>query len=122
MDINIVIMSGRLTREPEVRYMDSGFAIAKTAIAVHRAKKKDEAEPKADFYDVDAFGKLAEFLEDKGFKGQRVVIVGRLENDEYENRDGQRVKKTKIIANNINVYDWRDRPADRLPNEEEFKF
>lgn len=100
--INKIIMMGRLTRDPEMRYGqgEKSTAIASFSIAVDRRFKRD-GEPDADFFNCAAFGKQAEFAEKYLKKGIKVVIEGRLQNDNYTNKDGQKVTSTKIITESI---------------------
>ena len=121
--MNKVILSGRLTRDPEVRYSESGFSVAKMTIAVDRPKRKDGGERETDFIDLTAFGKRAEFLERNGFKGQRVIISGRLQVSKYE-IGGETKKRTEVILDDVDLLEWSDKPADRMErlNEEAFVF
>lgn len=99
--MNKVILMGRLTRDPEVRYGgQSNTAIARFSIAVDRRFKRD-GQPTADFFDCTAFGKLGEFVEKYLKKGTKVVLDGELQNNNYENKDGQKVYGMRIIANSI---------------------
>lgn len=96
--MNKVIMMGRLTRDPEVSYAQgSNMAIARYSIAVDRRFKRD-GEPDADFFDCTVFGKSAEFAEKYFKKGTKIVISGRLQNDNYTNKDGQKVFRTRIMV------------------------
>ena len=99
---NKVIMMGRLTRDPEIRYSQNGesLAIARYSIAVDRRIKR-EGEPTADFFNCTSFGKQAEFVERYLQKGTKVVLSGRLQNDNYTNKDGQAVYATRIIVEDI---------------------
>lgn len=88
---------GRLVRDPEVRYSQgaNSTAVARFSIAVNRRYKK-EGEPDADFFSCVAFGKTAEFIEKYFKQGKQIGIVGRVENDNYTNKDGQKVYGTRI--------------------------
>lgn len=88
--MNKVILMGRLTRDPEVRYSQgaSQTAVARFSIAVDRRFKR-EGEPDADFFNCTAFGKQAEFIERYLRKGVKVVVCGRIQNDNYTNKEGQ---------------------------------
>ena len=89
---------GRLSKDVELRHSQDGkTAIARTNIAVDRKIKKD-GDPEADFFNLIAFGKTAEFLDKYFRKGSRVAIVGRVENDNYTDKDGRKVYGTRIIA------------------------
>lgn len=98
--MNKVIMMGRLTRDPEVSSSTSGTTFARFSIAVDR-KIKVEGQPDADFFTCTSFGKQAEFIERYLKKGTKIVITGRLQNDSYTNKDGQKVNATKIITEEV---------------------
>ena len=100
--MNKVIMMGRLTRDPETRYGQgaTGTAVARFSIAVDRRFKR-EGDPDADFFDCTAFGKQAEFIEKYLKKGTKVVIEGSVQNNNYTNKDGQKVYGTRIVIDSI---------------------
>lgn len=98
--MNKVIMMGRLTRDPEISSSTSGTTFARFSIAVDR-KIKTEGQPEADFFNCTSFGKQAEFIERYLKKGTKIVITGRLQNDSYTNKDGQKVNSTKIITEEV---------------------
>lgn len=100
--MNKVILMGRLTRDPEVRWSqgDSQTAVARFSIAVDR-KFKREGETNADFFNCTAFGKQAEFIEKYLHKGVKVVVCGRVQNDNYTNKDGQMVYSVRIMIDEI---------------------
>ncbi len=96
--MNKVIMMGRLTRDPEVRYSQgSNTAVCSFSIAVDRSFKR-EGDPDADFFDCTIFGKRAEVAEKFFRKGLKLVITGRLQNDNYTNKEGQKVYRNRIIV------------------------
>lgn len=98
--INLVIMIGRLTKDPEVRYSQGNnqTAIARYSIAVNRRFKKD-GQPDADFFDCTAFGKQAEFAEKYLKKGVKIALQGELQNNNYTDKDGNHVHSQRIIVN-----------------------
>ena len=100
--MNKVILMGRLTRDPEVRYSQgaSQTAVARFSIAVDRRFKR-EGEPDADFFNCTSFGRQAEFVERYLHKGTKVVLVGRVQNDNYTNKDGQMVYSVRIMVDEI---------------------
>jgi len=100
--MNKVILMGRLTREPEVRYSQgaNSMAVARFSLAVNRRFKR-EGEPEADFFNCAAFGKQAEFIERNMRKGVKVVVSGRIQNDNYTNKDGQIVYAVKVMVEEI---------------------
>lgn len=99
--MNTVILMGRLTRDPEVRYSsgDSSTAIAHYRLAVDRRFKRD-GQPDADFFDCVAFGRQAEFAEKYLHQGTKMVIQGRLQNDNYTDKDGRMVYRNQIVVEN----------------------
>lgn len=100
--MNKVIFMGRLTRDPEVRYSQGAnpTAVARFSLAVSRRFKRD-GEPEADFFNCTAFGKQAEFIERYLRKGVKVVVSGRIENDNYTNKEGQMVYAVKVMIEEI---------------------
>lgn len=101
--MNKAILMGRLTRDPEVRYSqsDSSMAIARFSLAVDRRYKKQGDETTADFFNCTAFGKQGEFVEKYLKKGTKIVVTGRIQNDNYTNKDGQKVYSVQIIVEEI---------------------
>lgn len=100
--MNKVILMGRLTRDPEVRYSQgaTATAVARFSIAVDRRFKR-EGEPDADFFNCTAFGKQAEFVEKYLHKGTKVVLSGRIQNDNYTNKEGQMVYSVRVMVDEI---------------------
>jgi single-strand DNA-binding protein len=95
--MNKVHLTGRLTRDPEVRYSQDNTAIARYALAVDRRFKK-EGEAQADFINCVAFGKSGEFAEKYLRKGMKIAITGRIQTGSYTNKDGQKVYTTDIVV------------------------
>lgn len=95
--MNKVIEMGRLTRDPEISSSTSGTTFARFSIAVDRRFKK-EGEPDADFFNCTAFGKTAEFVEKYLQKGTKVLVTGRLQNNNYTNKEGQKVYDVRIMV------------------------
>ena len=97
--MNKVILMGRLTRDPEVRYTqgDNAMAIARYSLAVDRRFKRD-SEPDADFINCVAFGKAGEFAEKYLKKGIKIAVVGRIQTGSYTNKDGQKVYTTDVVV------------------------
>ena len=99
--MNKVILMGRLTRDPEMRYGGaSNTGIARFGIAVDRRFKR-EGQPEADFFNCVAFGRLAEFTEKYLHKGTKILLEGEVQNDNYTNKEGRMVYSIQIVANNI---------------------
>ena len=96
--MNRVILMGRLTRDPEVRYSqgERQMAIARYTLAVDRRGAKSEQQT-ADFIPCVAFDRAAEFAEKYFHQGQRVLVSGRIQTGSYTNREGQKVFATEVI-------------------------
>lgn len=95
--MNKVILCGRLTRDPEVRYSQNGseqMAIARYTLAVDRRTKDNNA----DFIGIVAFGKSAEFAEKYLRKGMKILVTGRIQTGSYTNKDGQKVYTTDVVV------------------------
>lgn len=97
--MNKVFLSGNLTRDPEVRYTQSGKAFTRMSIAINRRYK--DKEPTVDFFNLTAWEKTAEFCGKYLRKGSRVLVEGRLQTSNYENKDGVKVNSVEIVIDNI---------------------
>ena len=107
--MNLVIIQGRLTRNPEVRYTtDSQLAIASFSVAVDRGKNKNGEDMGADFIPVKVFGKQAENCERYLAKGCRVAVQGKIQTGSYE-KDGQKVFTTDVIAQRVEFIDFKEK-------------
>ena len=98
--MNSVQLTGRLTRDPEVRYTDGGLSIARFTLAVSR-RFKQEGSPDADFIRCVAFGKTAEFIEKYFSQGRKMDLNGRIQTGSYTNQEGQKVYTTDIVVENV---------------------
>lgn len=100
--MNKVILMGRITRDPEVRYTqgDNASAVARFSLAVDRRFKKD-GDQTADFINCVAFGKTGEFIEKYGHKGTKFVVEGRIQTGSYTNKDGQKVYTTDVVVEQV---------------------
>lgn len=110
--MNKVILMGRLTRDPEIRYSQNGsqMAIARFSVAVDRRFKR-EGEPDADFFNCTAFGKQAEFVERYLHKGIKILLSGRIQNDNYTNREGQMVYSVRVMVDEIEFAESKNSSA-----------
>lgn len=97
--MNKVILMGRLTRDPEVRYSsgENQTAIARYSLAVDRRRGKND-EQSADFINCVTFGKSAEFAEKYFHKGLKITVAGRIQTGSYTNKDGQKVYTTDVVV------------------------
>ena len=108
--MNTVIMIGRLTRDPELRYIAStGNAVTRFAIAVDRPFAKKDAEITADFFNIVVWGKRAETAANYLAKGRMVAVKGRLQNNNYTDKMGNKQYSVEIIADDIQFIDWGDK-------------
>lgn len=98
--MNKVILMGRLTRDPEVRYSagDNSMAVARYTLAVDRRFRRDSDQQTADFIPCKAFGRQAEFAEKYFRQGLKIVVVGRIQTGSYVNRDNVKVYTTDVIV------------------------
>ena len=117
--MNKWIGMGRLTKKPEIRYSQgpNPTAIASFIIVVDRKFKRD-GEPDADFFNCTAFGKQAEFCEKYLDKGTKIVVVGRIQNDNYTNKDGQKVYSTKVMVDEIEFAESKKADSESAPKEQ----
>lgn len=96
--MNKVILMGRLTRDPDIRYSQGdGTAIARYTLAVNRRRRSDDGQQSADFISCVAFGKGAEFAEKYLYKGTKILVSGRIQTGSYTNRDGNKVYTTDVF-------------------------
>ena len=103
--MNKVILMGRLTRDPEVRYTTNTNAlVCSFSLAVNR-RFKSEGQPDADFINVVVWGKTAEFCSKYFTKGQQVGVIGRLQTRNYDDKDGKKVYVTEVIAEEAHFAD-----------------
>lgn len=118
--MNAIILMGRLTRDPMVSYTDTGMTIARFSIAVDRKYKRD-GESAADFFNVVSFGKQAEFVERYLKKGTKIVLVGELHNNNYTNRQGEKVYSNEIITNTIEFAESKNasQHPDNMPSAQD---
>lgn len=98
--MNKVILLGRLTRDPEVRYTQGNepMAVARYSLAVDRQGKKDENKQNADFISCVAFGKRGEFAEKYLHKGTKIAVCGRLQTGSYTAQDGTKRYTTDVVV------------------------
>lgn len=107
--MNSVILIGRLTKDPDVRYTSGQepMAVATFSVAIDRPTRQGQ-EKKADFPRVTVFGKQAENCEKYLAKGLKVAIEGRLQTGSYQNKNGDTVYTTDVVANRVEFLEWAD--------------
>ncbi len=100
--MNKIILMGRLTRDPETRYSqgENQFAISRFSLAVDRRFKR-QGEAETDFFNCTAFGRQAEFVEKYLRQGTKILLTGRVQNDNYTNKNGEKVYSVQIISEEI---------------------
>lgn len=102
---NRVILIGRLTRDPELKYTAGGLAVTKFAIAVDRKFKNQQGERQTDFFDCTAWRQKAEFVANYVAKGRLVAVEGSIEFNEATGQDGQKRRYTNIVCDNVETLD-----------------
>ena len=127
--MNRVILMGRLTRNPDIRYSQSGdnMAIARFTLAVDRRGRKSENgsdQQSADFISCVCFGKTAEFADKYLRQGTKIAVTGRIQTGSYTNRDGQKVYTTDVVLDDIEFAESKnaqsnDAPAYNAPSRPE---
>lgn len=118
--VNNVVITGRLTRDPDVRYKED-LAIARFTLAVARPKVNGK-EATSDFPSIIAFGKTAEMAEKYLSKGKLIAIIGRIQTGNYTDKDGKKVYTTDVVAEKIEFLESKrnDESKDE-PREEQAK-
>lgn len=108
--MNNVVLIGRLTRYPELRYSqgNNSIAVVRFTLAVDRRFKKAGEQSEADFIQCKAFNKQAEFIEKYFKQGMKMAISGRIETSSYTNKDGVKVYTTEVIAEDIEFADSKN--------------
>ena len=115
--MNKVILMGRLTRDPEVRYSagENALAIARYTLAVDRRFRRD-GEATADFISCVSFGRTAEFAEKYFRQGLKIVVSGRIQTGSYTNRDGQKVYTTDVVVEEQEFAESKAASAEHAAN------
>lgn len=109
--LNRVVLIGRLTKDPELRYTPSGIAVASFTLAVDRAFKNSNGEREVDFIPCVVYRQLAELCSNYLAKGKLAAVDGRLQIRSYDGQDGQRRWVTEVIAENVRFLSPKDGQA-----------
>lgn len=130
--INRIVLVGRLTKDPELRYTPNGKAVAGFTLAVNRRFSNQQGERETDFIDIVVWGKTAETCANYLTKGRLAGVEGRLQIRTYETQDGQRRKVAEVVADNVSFLDRGKSASDggedefgteiKLPDEESVPF
>lgn len=101
--MNKVILMGRLTRDPDIRYTqgENSMAVARFSLAVDRRRAGADGQREADFINCVTFGKNAEFAERYLHQGTKIVLTGRIQTGSYTNKDGNKVYTTDVVGEDI---------------------
>src|SRR5690625_4886765 len=105
--INRVVLVGRLTRDPDLRYTSSGIAVANFTIAVNRPFSNQQGEREADFINCVIWRKPAENLANYMSKGSLIGVDGRIQSRSYDGQDGKRVYVTEVVADSVQFLESR---------------
>ncbi len=103
--LNRIILIGRLTRDPELRYVPSGQPVASFTLAVDRPFTNQQGERETDFIDIVAWRKLAEQVSQHLSKGRLVAVEGRLQIRSFETQDGQKRRIAEVVADAVRFLD-----------------
>ena len=117
--MNKVIIIGRFTRDPEIKYTtgENATATARFSLAVNRRFKNKEGNYDADFINCVAFGKTAEFIEKYFTKGMAIGITGRIQTGSYTNKEGQKVYTTDVVVEETEFVESKNKgTSDNVPN------
>jgi single-strand DNA-binding protein len=113
--MNTIILIGRLTRDPELRYTQQGTPVASFTLAVDRPFTNAQGQKDADFIDCVAWRKLGETVGNHLSKGRLVAVEGRLQIRSYEAQDGTKRRAAEVVADSVQFLDSRKTPAGDIP-------
>jgi len=111
--LNRVVLAGRLTRDPELRYTPNGIPVANFTVAINRPYRNQQGEQEADFVNCVTWRKQAENLANYMRKGSLVGVDGRIQTRSYENQEGRRVFVTEVLAEHITFLESRSAAQQR---------
>ena len=107
--LNKVVLIGRLIKDPDLRYTQSGIAVARFTLAVDRGFKNQQGEKQADFIPITVWRGQAENCAKYLVKGRLVAVAGRIQTGSYETPDGQRRYTTEVVADEVRFLEWGDK-------------
>lgn len=120
--MNKVILMGRLTKEPEIRYTQSQKCVAQFTLAVDRPFTAENGKKEADFINCVLWGKGAELIGNSCQKGHRLLVEGRLQIRSFDGKDGQKHWVTEVICNNFEFVEKREQPKNMVGMGQEVDF
>jgi single-strand DNA-binding protein len=103
--MNKIVLIGRIVRDPEMRYTQSGLAVTSFSIAVDRRSKNQQGEKVTDFFRCNAWRATAEFVSSYAAKGRLVAVEGRVELNKYTDKDGIEKQSCDIVCDNVELLD-----------------
>jgi single-strand DNA-binding protein len=111
--INLAVITGNVTRDPELRYTPSGSAVCSFGVATnHSIKKGDQWEDIPTFHNIVVWGKIAEYIANTVHKGMKVSITGRIDNRQYDAKDGTKKYISEIVADTVIPFTDRKSSGD----------
>lgn len=110
--MNKVVLMGRLTKNPDIRYTESGKVVAQFVLAVDRAFTNEQGKREADFIPVVVWGKGAELIGNSCAKGHRLLVDGRIQIRNFDGKDGTKRWVTEVIANGFEFVERKEQPKD----------
>lgn len=116
--LNRIILIGRLTRDPELRYTPAGVAVTQFTLAVDRNFTGQSGEKEADFIPVVTWRQLAETCANYLRKGRLTAVEGRIQVRNYENNEGKRVYVTEVIADNVRFLESNSTPSNQQQHQQ----
>ena len=117
--MNHVVLMGRLTKDPEIRYTNSGKTVGSFSIAVNRRFKSD-GQPEADFFNCVTFGKQAEFVEKYLHKGTKILLGGEVQNNNFKDKDGVTHYSVSIVVDEIEFAESKSQNNNSASNNTDF--
>lgn len=114
--LNRVILIGRLTQDPELRYTNTGTAVASFSLAVDRMRNNQAGERETDFIPIVVWQKQAELVAQYLHKGRLAAVDGRLQIRSYENKEGQKVRVAEVVAESVRFLDRGETPGGGMPS------
>ncbi|WP_026866605.1 single-stranded DNA-binding protein [Jeotgalicoccus marinus] len=118
--LNRVVLVGRLTKDPELRVSQSDIAVANFNLAVNRRFSDQNGERGADFINIVCFRKQAENVNQYLSKGSQCAVDGRIQTRNYENKDGQRVYVTEVVAESVQFLDSKSENSKPNNNQQNY--
>lgn len=116
--LNRVVLVGRLTKDPEFRTAQNGVSVATFTLAVNRNFKNKNGEQQADFINVVVFRQQAENVNNYLTKGNLAGVDGRIQSRSYENKEGQRVYVTEVLADSVQFLEPKNNQSNNQPQQQ----